>query len=123
MNKARIEPQKIRNAVREVSQSSNVDWIGVGILPLLVPAFGSQVGCQWIVAVAVVAYVLAVGNAMVTRGRHPGPWFMGVVALALIGLRWQRPRVRVSNSAREDKICGCSWPAPPAPLAEIFFQN
>jgi hypothetical protein len=86
--KARIEPQRLRNVLRGVSQSSTVDWIGMGVLLIIAPALGSQVARQWIVAVAVVAYgYAAVGNAVVTRGRHPGSWLMGLaVALALMGL-------------------------------------
>jgi hypothetical protein len=86
--KARIEPQRIRNVLRGVSQASTVDWIGMGVLLIAAPAFGSQVARQWVVAVAVVAYgYAAAGNAVVTRGRHPGSWLMGVaVALALMGL-------------------------------------
>jgi hypothetical protein len=86
--KTRIEPQRTRNVLRMVSQASTVDWIGMGVLLIAAPAFGSQVARQWVVAVAIVAYgYAAVGNAIVTRGRHPGAWLMGVaVALALIGL-------------------------------------
>src|SRR5262245_27745356 len=86
--KARIEPQRMRNVLRMVSQASTVDWIGIGVLLIAAPAFGSQVPRQWVVAVAVVVYgYAAIGNAVVTRGRHPGSWLMGVaVARALMGL-------------------------------------
>jgi hypothetical protein len=85
--KAHIEPQRMRNVLRMVCQASTVDWIGMGALLIAAPAFGSQVARHWVVAVAVVAYgYAAVGNALVTRGRHPGSWLMGVaVALALMG--------------------------------------
>jgi hypothetical protein len=86
--KVRIEPQRMRNVLRMVSQASTVDWIGTGVLLIAAPAFGSQVARQWVVALAVLTYgYAAVGNAVVTRGRHPGSWLMGVaVTLALIGL-------------------------------------
>jgi hypothetical protein len=63
--KARIEPQRMRNVLRGVSQASTVDWIGMGGLLIAALAFGSQLA----------------------RGRHPGSWLMCVaVALALMGL-------------------------------------
>jgi hypothetical protein len=86
--RARIEPQWARNLLRGVWQTSTVDWIGIGLLLIAAPSFGSQVARQWVVAVAVVIYgFAAVGNALVTRGRHVG-WclMLGAVALALIGL-------------------------------------
>jgi hypothetical protein len=86
--KARIEPQRTRNLLRGVWQASTLDWMGIGVLLIAAPAFGSQVARQWVIAVAIVIYgSAAVGNAVVTRGRHPGSWLMGVaVALALMGL-------------------------------------
>lgn len=86
--KARIEPQRTRTLLRGVWQASTVDWIGMGVLLIVAPAFGSEVARQWVVAVAVVVYgYAAVGNAVATRGRHCGWCLMiGVVALALMGL-------------------------------------
>jgi hypothetical protein len=86
--KARIEPQRVRRLLRMVWQASTVDWIGIGILLIAVPAFGSESARRWIVTVAVIAYGYgAVGNAVATRGRHFGWCLMGcVVVLALMGL-------------------------------------
>jgi hypothetical protein len=85
--KARIEPQRTRNLLRGIWQASTVDWIGIGVLLIAAPAFGSQAARHWVIAVAVVVYgYAAVGNAVATRGRHMGWCLMsGVVALALMG--------------------------------------
>jgi hypothetical protein len=86
--KAHIEPQRTRRLLRLIWQASTVDWIGIGVLLIAAPWFGSQVARQWVVIVAVVVYAYAaVGNAVATRGPHPG-WILmsGVVALALTGL-------------------------------------
>jgi hypothetical protein len=71
-----------------VWQASTVDWIGIGLLLIAVPALGSEAARQWIIAVAVVVYgYAAIGNAVATRGRHVGWCLMiGVIALALLGL-------------------------------------
>lgn len=85
--KARIEPQRTRNLLRGIWQASTVDWIGIGVLLIAAPAFGSQAARHWVIAVAAVVYgYAAVGNAVATRGQHIG-WFLmsAVVALALIG--------------------------------------
>ena len=86
--KARIEPQWARNLLRGVWQLSTVDWIGIGLLLIAAPSFGSQIARQWVIAVAVVVYgFAAVGNAVASRGRHFGWCLMsGVIALALMGL-------------------------------------
>jgi hypothetical protein len=87
--KAQIEPRWARRLLRMVFQASTVDWIAIGVLLIATPtpAFGVEAR-RWIVAVAVIAYGYgAVGNAVVTRGRHFGWWLMGgVVLLALLGL-------------------------------------
>jgi hypothetical protein len=85
--KAQIEPRWARRLLRMVFQASTVDWIAIGVLLIVTPAFDVEAR-RWIVAVAVVAYGYgAVGNAVVTRGRHFGWWLMGgVVVLALLGL-------------------------------------
>ena len=85
---ARIEPRRTRGLLRMVWQASTVDWIALGVLLIAAPALGSEGARRWIVAVAVVVYGYgAVGNAIVTRGRHVG-WFLMAcaVALALLGL-------------------------------------
>ncbi len=71
-----------------VWQASTVDWIGIGLLLIAVPALGSLAARHWVIAVAVVVYgYAAVGNAVASRGRHVGWCLMGgVVALALLGL-------------------------------------
>ena len=86
--RARIESQRTRRLLRFVWQASTVGWIGLAIFLIAAPAFGSQAARQWIIAVAVLVYgYAAVGNAVVTGGRHFG-WVLmvGVLALALIGL-------------------------------------
>jgi hypothetical protein len=85
--RARIEPQRTRHLLRGIWQASTVDWIGMGVLLIAAPAFGSQAARHWVIAVAVVVYgYAAVGNAVATRGRHIGWCLMsGVVALALMG--------------------------------------
>ena len=85
--KTRIEPQRTRHLLRGIWQASTVDWIGIGVLLIAAPAFGSQAARQWVIGVAVVVYgYAAVGNAVATRGRHIGWRLMStVVALALMG--------------------------------------
>jgi hypothetical protein len=84
----RIEPQRARRLVRMVWHASTVDWIGIGVLLIAVPALGSEAARQWIIAVAVAVYgYAAFANAVATRGRHAG-WFLMtiVVILALAAL-------------------------------------
>ena len=86
--KARIEPPWIRRLLRLIWQASTVDWIGVGVLLIVAPGFGSPVARNWVVAVAVAVYAYAaIANAVATRGRHIG-WILMTcaVALALMGL-------------------------------------
>ena len=81
-------PRWARNLLRGVWQLSTVDWVGIGLLLIAAPSFGSQVARQWVIAVAIVVYgVAAVGNAVATRGRHVRWCLMsGAIALALMGL-------------------------------------
>ena len=85
--KARIEPQRTRYLLRGIWQASTIDWIGIGVLLIAAPAFGSPAARQWVIAVAVVVYgYAAVGNAVAARGWHIGWCLMSiVVALALMG--------------------------------------
>jgi hypothetical protein len=73
--------------LRGIWQASTVGWIGIGVLLIAAPAFGSPAARHWVIAVAVVVYgYAAVGNAVATRGRHVGWYLMSVViALALLG--------------------------------------
>jgi hypothetical protein len=85
--KARIEPQRARNLLRFVWQASTVDWIGIGLLLIAAPAFGSETARHWVIGVAVVVYLYAaIGNAVVSRRPHFG-WVVlsGAIALALLG--------------------------------------
>ncbi len=86
--RSRVEPRRVRGLLRMIWQASTLDWIGIGLLLIAAPAFGSETARHWIIAVAVVVYsYAAIGNAVATRGRHLGWCLMaGVVALALIGL-------------------------------------
>jgi len=86
--KARIESRTARRLLRMVWQCSTVDWICIGVLLIATPGLGSETARRWIVATAVAAYSYgAVGNLLVSRGRHIGGYLMGcAVALALIGL-------------------------------------
>ncbi len=86
--KSHIEPRWTRRLLRMVWQASTIDWIGLGVLLIAAPAFGSEDARRWIIAMAVVVYgYAAVGNAVATRARHVGGYLMGgVVALALMGL-------------------------------------
>jgi len=85
--RARIEPQSTRHLLRGIWQASTLGWIGIGVLLIAAPAFGSQAARHWVIAVAVVVYgYAAVGNAMASRGRHLGWCLMSIViALALMG--------------------------------------
>jgi hypothetical protein len=85
---ARIEPRGTLRLLRMVWQASTVDWIGLGVLLIATPAFGSEGARRWIIALAVVVYGYgAIGNFVATRGRHVGWCLMvAVVALAIIGL-------------------------------------
>jgi hypothetical protein len=85
---AHIEPRRTRTLLHLIFQASTVDWIGIGVLLIAAPWFGSQAARHWVIAVAVVICgYAAVANAVATRGRHVGWMLMGcVVALALTGL-------------------------------------
>lgn len=85
--KAHIEPRWARRLLRMVFQASTVDWIAIGVLLIAAPAFDAAAR-HWVIAVAVVAYGYgAVGNVIVSRGRHVGWCLMGgAIALALLGL-------------------------------------
>ena len=86
--RVRIEPQSTRRLLRMLCQASTIDWLGIGLLLIVVPALGSDAARLWIVALAVVVYgYAAIGNAIATRGRHIG-WLLmtGVVGLALMGI-------------------------------------
>jgi hypothetical protein len=85
--RARIEPPRLRLLLRAIWQASTIDWIGIGVLLIAAPAFGSQSARQWVIAVAVVVYgYAAVGNAVASRGRHIGWCLMScVIGLALMG--------------------------------------
>jgi len=85
--RTRIELPRTRNLLRLMWQASTIDWIGIGVLLVAAPAFGSQTARHWIVAVAVVVYgYAAIGNAIANRGRHIGWVLMAVVvALVIIG--------------------------------------
>ena len=86
--KSQIEPRGTQRLLGMVWQASTIDWIGIGVLLIAVPAFGSESARRWVIAVAVVVYgYAAVGNAVASRGRHMGWCVMGVaIALALMGL-------------------------------------
>jgi hypothetical protein len=86
--KSRIESRGTQRLLGMVWQASTIDWIGIGVLLIAVPAFGSESARRWVIAVAIVVYgYAAVGNAVANRGRHIGWCLMGVViALALMGL-------------------------------------
>ena len=86
--RSHIEPRGTQRLLRMVWQASTIDWIGIGVLLIATPALGSHATRQWVIAVAVVVYgYAAVGNAVITRGRHFGGYLMaGVIVLALMGL-------------------------------------
>ena len=85
---ARIEPRSTRRLLRLVWQASTVDWIGLGILLIAAPSFGSDLARSWIAATAIAVYsYAALGNALATRSWHPGWVLMTVVVgLTLVGL-------------------------------------
>ncbi|WP_089177501.1 hypothetical protein [Bosea sp. AS-1] len=85
--RARIASPRIRRLLRMVWQASTVDWIGIGALLISAPALGSESARHGIIAVAIVAYgYAAIGNAIASRGRHPGWCLMGaVVGLSVAG--------------------------------------
>lgn len=86
--KIRVEPQRMGRVVHVICQFSTVDWIGIGVLLMAAPWFGSQTARSWVVAAAIVSYgVAAAGNAWATRRLHPGWVLMScVVMLAALGL-------------------------------------
>ena len=86
--RAHIDPRRTRKLLRLMWQASTIDWIGIGVLLVAAPWLGSQLARHWVIAVAVVVYgYAALGNAVASRGRHPG-WILMtcVVVLALRGL-------------------------------------
>jgi len=86
--RTRIEPPRARILLHLMFQATTIDWIAVGVLLIAAPWLGAPAARQWIIAVAVVVYgYAAVGNAVVSRGRHIGWMLMScVIALALTGL-------------------------------------
>jgi len=85
--RTRIEPQWARKLLHLIFQATTVDWIGIGVLLIAAPWLASPAARHWIIGVAVAVYgYAAVGNAVVTRGRHFGWMLMScVVALAVTG--------------------------------------
>jgi len=84
--RARIETGRTRTLLRMIWQASTIDWIGIGILLIAAPAFGSQTARHWITAVALLVYgYAAIGNAVASRGRHIG-WMLMAIVVALIVL-------------------------------------
>ena len=83
----RIGRPGTRNLLRMVWQATTIDWIGIGVLLMAAPTFGSQTARHWVVAIAALVYgYAAIGNAMANRGRHIGWVLMAVVvALVIIG--------------------------------------
>jgi hypothetical protein len=80
--KARIEPAWIRLMLRLIWQCGALAWAGLGALLIAAQGF-APAARQWIIAVAVVNFLAAaVGNAWVTRGRHPG-WMLMAAASGL----------------------------------------
>ena len=80
---ARIEPRGTRKLLRIIWQASTVDWIGVGILLMATPYLNSEAARHAVIALAVLVYgYAAIGNAVATRGRHPG-WLLMVVVVGL----------------------------------------
>jgi hypothetical protein len=78
-----IEPRRTQRLLRMVWQASTIDWIGIGVLLIAAPALGSDSARRWVIAVAVAVYgYAAIGNAVVTRGRHVG-WLLMVVVIVL----------------------------------------
>ena len=87
LSRAQVGTPRTRNLLRMIWQSSTIDWIGIGVLLMAAPAFGSQTARNWIAAVAVLVYgYAAIGNAVASRGRHVGWMLMAiVVALVILG--------------------------------------
>lgn len=85
--KVRIASPRTRRLLRMVWQASTVDWICIGALLIAAPALGSESARHGIIAAAIVAYgYAAIGNAVASRGRHPGWCLMGaVVGLSVAG--------------------------------------
>lgn len=80
---ARIEPDWVRRLLRWLFHAGAVAWIGAGVLLLAAPSMGSEAARMWIVAMAAATYgSAALGNAWVTRGRHPG-WMLLTAAIGL----------------------------------------
>ena len=69
--KARIEPQRVRGLLRFVWQASTIDWIGIGLLLIAAPTFGSEAARHWVIGVAVVVYLYAaIGSPSANRSRR-----------------------------------------------------
>ena len=86
--RAEIKPRQTRRLLRLIWQASTIDWIAIGILLIAAPWLGSTVARHAVIAVAVAVYgYAAAGNALATRGPHPG-WILMlcVIALALAGI-------------------------------------
>ncbi len=85
--RAQIPSPRTRRLLRMVWQASTVDWICIGALLIAAPGLGSESARHGIIAAAIVAYGYAtIGNAVASRGRHPGWCLMAaVVGLSVVG--------------------------------------
>jgi hypothetical protein len=82
---ARIEPAWTRRLLRLVWQCGALAWLGIGVLLIAAPAFGSEAARIWIAGVAAAVYgFAAVANAWATGGRHFG--WMVLAAATLLAL-------------------------------------
>jgi hypothetical protein len=70
-----------------VWQASKVAWIGLAVLLIAAPGFGSDAARQWIVAMSIVTFgFAALASAWATRGHHVG-WMLQTVVVGLAATR------------------------------------
>lgn len=84
---ARIEPSFVRHMAQLGWQCGSVAWFVVGILLIVSAGFPAGARRSIILAVIVIYLAGAVGNAVLTRGKHFG-WFVLTVAIALAATGW-----------------------------------
>ncbi len=86
--RAQITPSGARRLIRAVWLFGVVSWIAIAVLMIAAPHLGSQDARHWIIATSAVTYAFgAVGNAIVTRGKHFG-WMLLLVVSGLAVAGW-----------------------------------
>ena len=85
---ATIEPAYARKMARLGWQCGAVAWVAMGVLLIIAAGFESPDARRAVIVSSVIMYLTgAVGNAIVTKGRHFG-WAVLALAIGLLIAGW-----------------------------------